>query len=263
VPERVPTPASPRARTTVDHGAEDARTRRRGALGAIGLTVLIAVSLLVIGLREDAAPDVESAGPAPPFGPTPGAAGTPEEGVATAPDDVAPDEREPTPAEAAAFAAAHRPERGTDVQAVTVDLDGDGRLEVVVVAVVGGSTQVDVAAWDGAGYRVVYSGRGGPAERIAGFEAADLTGDGRREIVVAQSAPERDSVALWGLGADGIEPQVAHGGCWEGSHVYGTAGASIEDGELVATCDPARAPGEVHRYGWDGLRWSHEATEGT
>ena len=172
--------------------------------------------------------------------------------------------REPTEADAVAFAAGFDPPRGREVEMVIVDLEGDGRSEVVVASIVDEVVRIDVAQWDGEEYGVAFSGLGGPAVVIDELAVRDVTGDGTREIVVQQSTPQRRSLALWGATDEGIARQEARGGCWDGEHVFGHTGAEVAGKELVATCDPSRdevPPGGSERYLWDGQAWNAELSD--
>lgn len=249
------------------------RDRRGGpaALGGVlaGLLAFLVVVLLVVRWGEDqprAAPPVDlGAGPATespdvPASPPPTDTSAP---VSPVPD---PTDREPTDDDAAAFTASYEPPGGREVEAVTVDLDGDERPEVVVASVAGDVVRLDVAVWDQHAYAVAHTDQGGPAESILDFSVRDVTGDDAREIVTVQVGDEgRESLAIWGWSEGELVRMTAVSGCWDGSHVYGHTGADIIAGEIVATCPPV--PDEVPAgtrdvYAWDGQAWRYDRTEG-
>ncbi len=254
--------------------------KRHGGAGALvgvlaGMLAFLVVVLLVVRWGEDqrggseGAPAEILAEPTEAVVPT-----TPAPTTPVPPSDPAPPSatsiphpigREPTDADAAAFAAAYEPPGGRDVEAVSVDLDDDGRPEVVVASVAGDVVRVDVAVWNAQAYEVAHTDQGGPAEEITAFDVRDVTGDGARDIITAQNAPDRQSIALWGWRDGALVRHVAVGGCWDGSHVFGQTGAEIIGREIVASC--AAIPDEVpfgtrDVYVWDGLAWTHARTEG-
>ncbi len=246
----------------------DARRRAcwrtvRGIAGGAVLAFIAAAAVSVLISRERGFVPLEPVTPPPIAVPEEDSSdGEEVEQVQSLPPTPAP--REPTEADAAAFAASFEPPRAEQVEMVIVDLDQDDRSEVVVASIVDGVARIDVARWDGEGYEVAFTGRGGPAEVIEEFAVRDVTGDGTREIVVQQRAPERRSLGLWGVTDEGIARQEAHGGCWDGSHVFGVQGAEVASGELIATCDPERGevpPGGSQRYVWDGEAWNAELAE--
>ncbi len=106
-----------------------------------------------------------------------------------------------------------------------------------------------------------------------------MTGDGQREIITEQSSESRDSIAFWGIAPAGegeSEPDPApagprivrlpgRGGCWNDAHVFGFTGATVDEGELVASCAPSSdedlVSGTAHRYTWDGQAWTYAPSE--
>lgn len=188
----------------------------------------------------------------------------PESADAAAEPAPEPTQREPTDADAAAFVASYEPPGGRDVEAVAVDLDEDGRPEVVVASVAGDVIRLDVAVWGTGAYEVAHTDQGGPADELTAFEVRDITGDGAREILTAQVAPERESLALWGWREGALVRHVASGGCWDGSHLYGHTGAEVVAREVHASCTPVPdqvPPGTWHVYVWDGQAWIHDQSE--
>lgn len=230
-----------------------------GALGGALILVVVVVALVVIGSRdEDAVP--ASALATPPAVPVaePTGTSTPAPGVERGGAVTPAAEREPEEADAVAFVAGYHPVGARAVESVAVDLDGDGRSEIVVASIVGDVARVDVASWDGRGYVVRFTGQGGRADAIERFTVEDVTGDGMREIVLEVQGPSRLALALWGVTDEGVVRQAARGGCWDGSHVYGHRGAEVGDGELVATCDPevrGGPPDGSQVYRWEGGGW--------
>jgi hypothetical protein len=242
----------------------------RGAVGAALLLAVVAATLLIIlssgvddpeRITAPAAPEVAVPEPTPT--PVPDGAGP----IGSSLLDEDPGDREPTDADAAAFGAGYEAPVDTPVELVTADLDGDGRPEVVAAFVAGGLVRVEVAAWDGGAYQVVFAGPGGPAEELLAFEVRDVTGDGGREILTRQVGRDRESLALWGATEEGFAPLAVRGGCWDGSHVVGVDGADAADGRLSATCPRDAEAGLARRgrdlYTWDGQVWTYERTEET
>jgi hypothetical protein len=240
-----------------------------GAVTAVLVFLLLVLGLLLLGDDErDTAVEppltgepVETSPTPPPGEPSPSPEPE-EEPTAIAP--VEPTDRPATDADAATFASTYDPPGGRDTQSVTVDVTNDGTNEVVVVSIAGNAVRLDVAVWNGQRYEVVFTDQGGPAEEITGFTVRDVTGSGTREIITTQ-ANDRRSLAIWGWDGTAFVPQVASGGCWDGTHVYGVDGAEVDDGELVATCDPelldiVRGTRDVDV--WDGQAWSFDRTEG-
>lgn len=173
-------------------------------------------------------------------------------------------EREPTDADAAEFQQSYRPEGAQAVDSVAADVDDDGVNEVVFASIHSDAARIDIARWTGTEYEVVYTGRGGGAERLEDFKVADYTGDGTREVVTVQSVgAQGGSLSIWGWNGQAFAPQRASGGCWHGSHTFGVIGASIQPGRIRASCDgsplPTAAwPSDV--YVWrDG--WVYDHTE--
>lgn len=239
---------------------------------AIAAAVVVVLLLVLVLVLRDEGGDEPSARPSPPAATevteamtepsptvTPSPA-TPDEAT-VAPS--APAERDPTDSDAAAFAAGYRPP-GEQTRSVQADVDGDGRNEVVFASIAGGSSRIDIAAWDGAAYRVVLVDQGGFAERLDGFLVRDFTADRTREIVTIQSVgAQGQSLSVWGHDGRRYARQPAQGGCWDGSHTYGSTGARIEPTRITATCDAperplAAQPSDV--YEWDGGRWVHVRT---
>lgn len=193
---------------------------------------------------------------------TPTPAETPTPTGEPTPEDT---ERDPTDADAAAFASTFEPPAGRGVESVTVDVTGDGWAEIVVVSLAGQAVRLDVARWTGSAYEVTFTDAGGRAEAVERFTVRDLTGDGTRDIatlgVVGQ---EQESLALWGWDGEEFVRHVAHGGCWDGSHVYGIVGVEVRDGEIAATCDGSPEPVSAWStdvYVWDDGAWTYDRTE--
>lgn len=238
-------------------------------LGVLAAVVLVAVAFLRFGGGDN--PVVEAPLTASPLTPTatPTATGTasPEATEATPTPTVTASPTgpgEPTDADAAAFASSYSPPGSQSVDFVAVDLTGDTRKEIVFASLAGGRSRIDIAAWDGEEYEIVFVGEGGSADTLDRFFVRDFTGDGFREVVTVQSSgAEGESLAVWGYDGTKFAAQRAVGGCWDGSHVYGIIGASIGEGRIEATCDgsplpPAAWSSDV--YVWDGEAWTYEAT---
>lgn len=257
---------------------------RRGPLGIIigvlagVLVFLVAVLAIVLSARSDddglagqpettASPTSPAGTAAPTPNPTPTATTTPTPTPTATPTPTprtTPTDREPTDADAAAFSTSYEPPGATDAQAVTVDANADGRPEVVVVSLAGGLTRLDVAAWDGQAYEVVFTDQGGPAQRLEDFTVTDVNDDDVPEIVTRQATgSEGASLSLWAWNGEEFARQSAVGGCWDGSHTYGIVGVDLARGQIAATCDasplPAAAwPSDV--YEWDSDAWTYART---
>jgi hypothetical protein len=193
---------------------------------------------------------------------------TPEQTVAPTedgePTTASPTERteapgppEPTDQDVAIFVDANGPAE----HSATGDIDGDGVDEVVVARVRQESTHIVVGRWDGSAYQAFFSDDGGSADRVDGLDLQDFNGEPGVEIVTLESVGESGaSLTIWGAAADGIERQVAQGGCWDGFHHYGISGATIEPGEIVATCDGSPLPPEAWTsdvYQWQDGAWTY------
>ncbi|MEX2100436.1 MAG: hypothetical protein WEB19_03385 [Acidimicrobiia bacterium] len=238
-------------------------------VGVVAALLLVAVAFVRFQGGDDPVMEPPLTASPVPESPTPTATGTasPEATDATASpaETASPGEpREPTDSDAAAFASSYTPPGSQSVDFVAVDLTGDERKEIVFASLSGDRSRVDIAAWDGEEYEIVFIGEGGSADELDRFFVRDFTGDGYREVVTVQSSgAQGQSLAVWGYDGTKFAPQRARGGCWDGSHVYGIVGATISEGRIEASCDgsplPTAAwPSDV--YAWDGQAWSYEAT---
>jgi hypothetical protein len=175
-------------------------------------------------------------------------------------------DREPTDADVAAFANRYQPPGGEQVDSVAVDVNADGRREVVFASIVADTTRIDVAAWDGQAYQVVYVGQGGPAEELTDLIIRDYTGDDTREIVTFQTVGEEgQSLSIWGWDGQRFTDQRAQGGCWNGQNTFGIVGATIRVEEISATCDGSPLPTDAwptETYRWNGMAWVYDGTSG-
>lgn len=204
--------------------------------------------------------------------PTPGATVSP---TATPTPTPSPTEREPTDTDRGRFVASYQPEGASDLEHIAVDLDGDGRQEVLFAYVrntggasgADGVSHVDVAWWEGTSYAIGFRDDGGPADRVDRLRVADVNADEVIEVVVHQSVGSSGgSLSLWQAESPGrhrLRPLVAHGGCADGLHTYGVIGASLEDrdgdgrAEIYATCDDSPAP--VAAWSTDVYVWTDGA----
>jgi hypothetical protein len=179
--------------------------------------------------------------------------------------EVVPQPRAPTDEDAAEFTGRYEPHGATERQHVAADVTGDGRDEIVVASVADRRARIDIAVWDGFRYQVVFAAFGGPAARLDDFQVQDLTGDGAPEIVTVQSLPDvRRSLSVWGWDGSRFTPRLGQGGCWHGSNTFGADGASVTEGEILATCDGRPLPRDSWPsdvYAWDGSDWVHERTD--
>ena len=239
---------------------QESRTAPAGPVIAV-IAVVILVVLVALWLNRGGDEEAEvAATPEPTTGetadPTETAAATeappadPTEEATAAPD-------EPTEQDVATFAEANGPAEHT----ATGDVDGDGEDEVVVARVRNETTHIVVGRWDGSSYQAFFSDDGGSAQRVDGLQLQDYNGEPGAEIVTLESVGEAGaSLSIWGPAGDGIERQVAEGGCWNGFHHYGISGATIEPGEIVATCDGSPLPPEAWTsdvYEWSDGAWTY------
>lgn len=249
----------------------DAGGRRTAALGVVGsilLALLVILSLVVIVSRDEGRSEaLGTTEPSEGILPIPTENGAEQgAGGGSVAVEEPPAQREPTEGDAAAFSASFDPPGARTVEFLVTDLDDDGHGEIVVASTAGGVVRLDVARWAGRDYEVVFTGQGGPAEEIEEFAVRDVTDDGQREIVTVQRTPERQSLSIWRFEDGEVVPLAARGGCWDGSHTYGETGATVEQGELRASCPPGEdgtPAGRAEVYTWDGRAWTPETTEET
>ena len=198
-------------------------------------------------------PTVPTSSPDPSPSPTP----TPSPSASPSPSG-------PSEAEKARYAAAYAPEGSQGVEHVAIDLDADGIEELLFTYVRERRSRVDVAAWDGAEYRVVADATGGAAQRIERVRVGDVNADGRTEIVTFEADETGASLtAFAAVGADSIVGLRAVGGCYDGSATYGVVGAELRDTdgdgipEIVARCDDSPLP--VSAWSEETYRWEDGA----
>jgi hypothetical protein len=237
-------------------------TSRSGPIIAV-VGVIIAVVLIALWLNRDTDDPEPASTPEPTPGETMAPSEPPEATTAPPqePTEAAPAEQEPTAQDVATFADANGPAEHT----ATGDIDGDGVDEVVVARVRDESTHIVVGRWDGTAYRAFFSDDGGSAQRVDGLDLQDYNGEAGAEIVTLESVGESGaSLSIWGAVGDGIGRLVAEGGCWDGFHHYGISGATIEPGEIVATCDGSPLPPEAWTsdvYAWQDGAWTYVRTD--
>lgn len=238
--------------------------RSVAALAALGLAGALAacgpqVPTLQVEARPSPSPSPTEASPSPTPSPSPSEASPSPTESSPSPTQEAP--RDPTDTDRARFVAEYEPSNAAGLQHVATDLDGDGIQEVLFAYVRGGqTTHVDIAWWTGTSYAIVFDDDGGEGSRIASLRAADVNGDGRTEIVVAQTGGTGATVTLWQVvGAGEVRRLPAVGGCHDGSHTYGYDGVSFEDrdadgiDEIHASCPD----GSTDRYRWAGDTYHH------
>jgi hypothetical protein len=242
-----------------------------GVLAGVLVFLLIVAGVLFLGGNgeEPTGPDLTATPvPTPPEEPTPERTPTPTPIPTPTPTPTptpVDEEREPTDADAAAFTAAFQPAGARDLESVTVDVTGDGRAEIVVASIANNATRIDVAAWTGTAYEVVFTDQGGPADEITAFSVRDVNEDGVREIITFQRVgQDGESLSIWGWDGDEFGRQVADDGCWDGSHTFGAIGAELRAGQIIATCDDSPLPTAAWTsdvYVWDGEVWVYERTQ--
>lgn len=188
---------------------------------------------------EDADPDESPpATPAPPD----------DETASPSPEPSEDPEAGPAPAAIAAFVERETDVGGKRAQHVVTDLDGDEIVEVVVARVDGDEVTVSVWWWtpaDGFGSPAV--GEAGRGRAVTEVRAIDLTRDDVRELLVRIGGGARDSLAAWSVAERELTPLTATGGCFDGTHVYGATGVTLQaraEGPpaIVATCDDSPLP---------------------
>lgn len=229
-----------------------------------GILTFLAVVLGIVVLTGDGDDDPDdlvgtpvetSATPTATDTASPTASPTPTGTPTPTPTETEEGDREPTDADAARFSSTYQPPGGEDVESVTVDMNDDERPEVVVVSRANEVVRLDIAAWSGRAYEVVFTDQGGPADEIVEFIVRDVNDTGTREVVTRQrSGADGESLSIWGWDGEAFARQPARGGCWDGSHTYGIIGAELDDGEIRATCDDAPLPSSAwrtHIYVWD------------
>ena len=245
--------------------------RRDGPRWSVILPVTVVVALLVVGALlfrpDDAARPASEPSPTPP---------APTE----APSEPPPFEgsEPPTPAprntvtEPAMLPGPEDVERYIDSNGpadhtATGDvISGDTTDEVVIAWVRNDTSHILVGTWNGLAYETVFEDDGASADRVDGLDLQDYNGEPGAEIVTLESVGEAGaSLSIWGFDGKEIARQVAEGGCWDGFHHFGITGATIEPGEIVATCDGSpvggeEAPSDV--YEWTGGAWTHVRTTG-
>jgi hypothetical protein len=150
----------------------------------------------------------------------------------------------PTHAEVAAFVRVAVDQAGEGADHVVADVDGDDVPEVVVVAP--SHERVRGAVWwwvRGSGYAMQAPVDAGPGTEVVRIGAGDLTLDGLGDLLVRVGGGARDSLALWSVDGPGeVSPLTAVGGCFDGSHVYGSTSAKLQSrpggpAAILATCD--------------------------
>lgn len=203
-----------------------------------GLLLAVIVTAVLLGVARAGGSEITLPEPAPPA-----PLGT------TDPEPPA-GSREPTDTEAAEFAASYSPLGAIAKRMVAADTNADGKREIVFAWVVGEIARMDVAAWDGYGYRIVGTGHGGPASEIVDLQIRDATRDKVREIIITQQAGQARSVSIWGWDGNTYVPQTARGGCADGRNTFGVNGAEVGVGTILATCDASPQP-QTHAYTWD------------
>ena len=241
------------------------RTSSSGPVWAI-IGVIVVVVLVALWLSRD----TDAPAPAATPDPTPGETRAPSEAPETA--AVASPQAEPTEADSpadggptdqdvAVFVEANGPAEHT----ATGDVDGDGIEEVVVARVRSETTHIVVGTWNGSSYEATFSDDGGSAQRVDALDLQDYNDEPGVEIVTLESVGESGaSLSIWGAADGGIERQVAEGGCWDGFHHYGISGATIEPGEISATCDGSPLPPEAWTsdvYAWQDGAWTYVRTD--
>lgn len=251
---------------STDRPADPTSGRRTTPNGPTWAVLGVVVAVILVGLWLSR--DTEAPEPAPTPVPTPGETVEPSEADATTPpaepttaQTEASGPEEPTDQDAAVFTEANGPAE----HSATGDVDGDGVDEVVVARVRSETTHIVVGRWDGSAYQAFFSDDGGSAERVDALDLQDYNGEPGVEIVTLESVGDAGaSLSIWGAAGDGIERQVADGGCWDGFHHYGISGATIEPGEITATCDGSPLPPEGWTsdvYAWQDGAWTYVRTD--
>lgn len=215
------------------------------------------VSQLTARPLEEAAREPEPRVPTP----SPSASPTPSP---TPKGSPSPSPTGPSEADKARFASGYTPAGSHGVQHVALDLDLDGIEELLFTFVRERRSQVEIAAWDGSGYRVVASATGGRAQRVERLRVGDINADGRTEIVVHEADETGSSLTVLAVTDDrNLVGLRARGGCYDGSATYGVVGAELRDTdgdsvpEIVARCDDSPLP--VSAWSEETYRWEDGA----
>src|SRR5690606_14008148 len=108
-----------------------------------------------------------------------------------------PADREPTDADRARFASTHHPAGATGIRHVAVDVDGDGRDELVFAMLLDGRVRVEVAWWQGTTHGVEAAVTGAAASRLRGLATRDINGDGLVELVVGHATNQTAGLDVW------------------------------------------------------------------
>lgn len=197
--------------------------------------------------------------------------------VTTFPFDLDSPPVPPSPAPSEDDPALLLPESAEPLHRASVDLDGDGAHETIVLAGWGGGAdrlgydflQVFVIACGESGeYLIAWQSEQLPTERAEPLQVEDVNGDGLLPEVLSVQAMGASGETLYILGWHGsgygwLTPQ---GGRFDGGESFGENGARVEDvdgdgmAEILASYGPAAGLTDV--YEWDGQAYVYRETLG-
>lgn len=211
-------------------------------------------------VRIEAQPSPTESSAAPSIAPSPSPTTSESPTPSATPTDQVP--RPATDTDRARFVADFHPEGASGLEHVAADLDGDGTAELLFTYLRAGRTShIDVAWWTGTAYAVQFADDGGEASRIDRVRVDDVNADGLTELVVRQSGDGTSTASLWQVTGPGQVARLrAQGGCFAGSHTYGTTQVRFEDRdadgaeEVYADCPD----GTTVRYRWDAGTYRHD-----
>jgi len=166
------------------------------------------------------------------------------------------------------------PESAEPIDHVSVDLNGDGAREEIVLTGWGGGAdrlgydflQMFVIASEGGEYGIAWQSDQLPTERAEFLQVQDLTGDGLPEVLSVQAvgaSGERLYVLSWQDAYGWLSPQ---GGRFDGQDGFGENSVRVEDRdgdglpEILASYGPAAQSTDV--YAWDGQSFVYRETVG-
>lgn len=166
------------------------------------------------------------------------------------------------------------PESAVPIQRASVDLNGDGKREEVILTGWGGAPdrlgydflQLFVITTDTDGeYVVAWRSEQLPTDRGEALQSKDINADGLPELLSKQAvgaSGERLYVLSWYQEAYGWLPP--RGGEFDGEDAFGETGARVEDRdgdglyEILGSYGPASRLSDV--YVWDGEAYIYEET---
>lgn len=166
------------------------------------------------------------------------------------------------------------PESAEPLHRASVDLEGDGVVEEVVLTGWGGDADrlgydflqmFVVVPAEGGGYEVAWQSSQLQTDRAEPLRVEDINGDGRPEVVSVQ-AMGASGERLYVLAAreEDYGWLAPHGGHFAGEDAFGETGASMEDrdgdGVMAILASYGGASRFTDVYGWDGKAYVYRET---